>query len=163
MTEPASWELALYEAEKTCHLRLAKILGLTDGVDAFIGSNGGKVDCAVFDIGYAMTGEVFGFAADKYHFRGRVDLYSRDRKQIQIWIMRILKAMPIARQQSVTDDLTRESNVYCFRTAPETKTVEEITTVELKKDKQENGVPVWTTAVQFDIVFSAGKRAPAQA
>lgn len=163
MTKPASWELAMTEAELVCHRRLCDILGLTDGTDAFISTNGGRVECAVFDIGYSESGDVFGFPADKYHFRGRVDFYSRERKTIQKWIMRILAAMPIGKTQSVTDDLYRNTCVYCFRTAPVARAVEEITTVELKAKKDAEGVPVFTTAVLFDIVFGAGERAPKQA
>ena len=161
--QPTSWKKALTEAERICHRRLCAILGLTDGVDAFISTNGGRYDCAVFDIGYAETGDVFGFAANRYHFRGRVDLYNRNRDLIQEQVMKILEAMPIGQNQSVTDDLYRNTCVAVFRTAPITRAVEEITTVELKAKKDDEGVAVFTTAVHFDIVFSAGVRAPVQA
>ena len=90
--EPLQAEDALWEAEDICYRRVLEILGLTDGVDAFISTNGGRYDCAVFDIGSPKSGEVFGFPASKFHWRGRLDLYSRNRRLIQKWIMRLLLA-----------------------------------------------------------------------
>ena len=159
--EPILAEDALYEAENICYRRVLEILGLTDGVNAFISTNGGRYDCAVFDIGSPKSGEVFGFPASKFHWRGRLDLYSRNRRLVQKWIMRLLLAMPIGTTQPVSSDLAENTTVEVFRIAPQEGCIDEITTVELKSKKDADGVPVFTTSVIFDIVFTVGARSPA--
>ena len=160
--EPENAEEALFEAEEICHNRLCEILGLTSGVNSFISTNGGSYDCCVFDIGSVKTGETFGFPASKFHWRGRLDMYSRDRRQIQRWIMRLLLAMPVGTTQPVTSDLSHETIVDVFRIAPQEGCIDEITTVELKAKKDESGIVVFTTSVEFDIVFNIGARSPKQ-
>ena len=159
--EPLQAEDALWEAEDICYRRVLEILGLTDGVDAFISTNGGRYDCAVFDIGSPKSGEVFGFPASKFHWRGRLELYSRNRRLIQKWIMRLLLAMPIGTTQPVASDLATDTIVEVFRIAPQERCIDEITTVELKAKKDADGVAVFTTSVEFDIVFTVGARSPA--
>ena len=159
--EPMKAEDALWEAEGVCFRRLCEVLGLTEGVDAFISVNGGRYDCAVFDIGSPRSGEVFGFPATKFHWRGKLDFYSRDRRQIQRWIMRLLLAMPIGTTQPVSRDLATDTIVEVFRLAPQERCIDEITTVELKSKKDEEGVAVFTTSAEFDIVFTVGARSPA--
>jgi len=158
MLEPNSIETALNEAEATCHARLCQILGLTSGVDCFISTNGGRTDCAVFDIGYPQSGEQMGFKASVYHFRGQIDLYSRNRRQIQCWLMRLIAAMPISPTQSASNDLDGASTVQTLRIAPETQAIAEITTTELKNNAAEKGVEVFNTSVKLDIVFTIGPR-----
>ena len=75
--------------------------------------------------------------------------------------MRLLLAMPIGTTQPVKDDLSRNTIVSVFRIAPQERCIDEITTVELKSKKDEDGVAVFTTSVEFDIVFSVGARSPA--
>ena len=159
--KPLQAEDALWEAEDICFRRVCEIIGLEKGVNAFVSTNGGRYDCAVFDIGSPKSGEVFGFPASKFHWRGRLDLYSRDRRLIQRWLMRLLLAMPIGTTQPVKDDLSRDTIVSVFRIAPQERCIDEITTVELKSKKDEDGVAVFTTSVEFDIVFSVGARSPA--
>lgn len=159
---PAKFEDALWEAEDICARRICDIIGKTLGVDCFISTNGGKYECAVFDIGYLCTGTQAGFPSSAYHFRGRLDLYNRQRRSIQKDIMRLLEGMPLGTTQAVPNDLGTTTNVMCLRIAPKEKGVDEITTVELKANKDDKGVPVFTTAVEFDIVFDAGARATAQ-
>lgn len=159
MTSPIQAELALTEAEKTCFKKMVEILGLHgDGIDAFIGTNGGKVECIVFDIGYPQTGETQGFVAKNFHFRGKVDLYSRNRETIQRWIMRTLLSMPIGPTQSASNELDVDTTVQRFRIAPETRAVTEITTTELKNAPNVAGVNVFTASIDFDIVFTIGTR-----
>lgn len=160
-TEPLKAEDALWEAEGVCYRKVCEILGLEDGVNAFISTNGGRYDCAVFDIGSPKSGDQFGFPASKFHWRGRLDLYSRDRRQVQRWIMRLLLAMPIGTTQPVARDLADSTTVEVFRIAPQEGCVEEITTVQLKSKKDEEGVAVFTTSVDFDIVFTVGTRSAA--
>lgn len=158
MKYPNSIDTALTEAEQTCHRRLCEILGLTDGVDAFISVNGGKVECAVFDIGSPWTGDVMAFPSNTFHFRAQCDLYSRNRKTIQKWIMRILYSMPIAPTQSQSNDLDPNSNVSIFRVVPDSSAVSPITTTELKYAAQEKGITAFTATVMFDVVFCIGER-----
>lgn len=157
-TEPNQAEAALEEAEQICARRLCEILGLKFSVDFFISTNGGRVDCAVFDIGTPWTGDVMAFPATKFHWRGVVDLYSRDRRMIQKWIMRTILAMPIAPTQSQTDDLRGDTNVSVFRIPPEPNSIAEITTVELRSGANEKGIDVFTSSIKFDIIFDVGKR-----
>ena len=82
-TAPISWEDAMWQAEDACALKLAEVMGLKPKTDIFTGiKSDNAVDCAVFDIGKPETGDQFGYVADHFHFRGQVDLYSRDRRQI---------------------------------------------------------------------------------
>ena len=53
------------------------------------------------------------------------------------------------------------TTVEVFRIAPQEGCVEEITTVQLKSKKDEEGVAVFTTSVDFDIVFTVGTRSAA--
>lgn len=158
--DPTMWEKALIEAEKDCHAVICQVLGLTSGLDCFISLNAGKVECAVWDIGYPETGETMGFPATTYHFRGQLDLYSRDREKIQRWIMRLLYAFPMRTTQSTRFDLPDGSCVEGLRLAPITKCITEITTTELKQAKDQKGVEAFTATAYFDILFNAGGRLP---
>lgn len=158
MTQPIQQDKALTEAEKTCFRTLCEILGVTDGVDAFISTNGGRAECIVFDIGYCQTGETQAFPATTLHFRGKVDLYSRNRETIQKWIMQMILALPISPTQSQSNALDAVTTVRTFRLAPETRNPTEITTTELKNEPSKTGITVFTASADFDIVFSIGKR-----
>ena len=117
---PSSWDEALKEAEDACLAALCTILGLRVGVDAFLSVNPGKTDCAVFDIGRPRSGVVLGFPATTFHYRGQVDFYSRDRRLIQRWDMRLLGAMPIGTTQPTHGaSIADVCNVESFRIAPE--------------------------------------------
>lgn len=164
MKRPIESERALEEAEMTCHKKVTELLGLTSGVDSFIATNGGRTDCAVFDIGSPWTGEVAGFGAEVQHWRATLDFYSRDRKQVQRWIMRLMLGMPIQPEQGVANDLTKVSTVEVFRFTPETNYVSEISTTELvfrtkdaKGQDAEKKVEVWTAKATFDVVFRIGR------
>ena len=156
---PSSWDEALKEAEDACLAALCTILGLRVGVDAFLSVNPGKTDCAVFDIGRPRSGVVLGFPATTFHYRGQVDFYSRDRRLIKRWDMRLLGAMPIGTTQPTHGaSIADVCNVESFRIAPEDNGIGEIATTELKTAKGADGINVFTQAVQFDIVFTAGPR-----
>lgn len=159
MKEPNQKELAIYEAEQTCFKKLIEILGLQgDGIDAFISTNGGKVECVVFDIGFPQTGETQGFPATRFHWRASLDMYSRTRKVIQVWLMRLLLKLPNAPTQGVSQELFDGTTVSHFRIAPETRAISEITTTELKANPAVAGVNVFTATVAFDVVFTIGER-----
>lgn len=160
---PSRWEDAMIEAEDACWRKTTEILGLTCGVDSFTGiKSDNAVECAVFDIGKPESGEQFGFTSDKFHFRGQVDLYSRNRQEIMRWVMKLIGAMPIQTRQS-TEAKIPNSNVYCFRIQPLGNCMNVITTVEIPvgKIRDNTKVEVFTTSVFFDIVFFAGERTPA--
>lgn len=157
--KPTEWNAALEEAEAACLAALCTILNLRAGTDAFLSVNPGKPDCAVFDIGRPRSGAVLGFPATKFHYRGQVDFYSRDRRLIQNWDMRLIGAMPIGTTQPTHGATIGDiSNVESFRIAPEDNAIGEIATTELKTAKGVDGINVFTQAVQFDIVFYAGER-----
>jgi len=158
MIDPSKAELALTEAEATCHAKICEVLGLQSGVDCFISTNPGKVECAVFDVGFPWTGDVMGWKSNVYHWRGQLDLYSRNRRTVQVWIMRLLMAMPIGPTQSQSNELDATTNVRTFRIAPEANAITEIKTTELKDAANVKGVEVFTASVNFDIIFRAGPR-----
>lgn len=160
---PVSFENALTEAEMLCHLKIAEVLGLSDGVDAFICLNPGRTDCAVWDIGGLQTGEQTGFPAEMYHFRGQLELYSRSRQQIQRWIMRLIAAFPLTRWQGVSDEMARETCVDVLRIAPESNAVSAISTTEVHSGTNEKTIPCFTATLQFDIVFGTGARSASEA
>ena len=152
------FEDALFQAERDCFDKFNEILGLREGVNSFISTNKGVLDCAVFDIGYPETGEMMGFPSDCFHWRGQADLYNRDRRQIQRWLMRLVGAMPIGTVQATNERMREGSNVYCFRIMPITNGISEIVTTTLKCGAGDKGVEVFTSTVIFDIVFNAGSR-----
>lgn len=159
MSEPIQQDEALYEAERTCFDKLVQVMGLQgEGIDAFISTNGGKVECAVFDIGYPQTGETTGFPATTHHWRAQLEMYSRNRRQLQKWIMRLMLAFPNAPTQGVASELYQNTTVKVLRIAPETRAVSEITTTELKSDPAKAGVNAFTCSVAFDVVFTIGRR-----
>lgn len=158
MVEPNKQEDALIEAEKICHAKVCEILGLQSGVDCFISTNPGKTDCAIFDIGFLWTGDQAGWPSQVYHFRAKLDLYSRNRAKVQRWLMRLLLAMPISPWQGQSNELDQTTTVRTFRIAPESNGVGEITTTELKEAANVNGVEVFTAGVNFDIIFGVGTR-----
>lgn len=158
MIDPNSIETALTEAEDTCHEKLCQILGLTKGVDCFVSINGGRVECAVFDIGYPQAGEVMGFEACVYHFRGQLDLYSRNRRTLQKWLMALIANMPISPTQGASNELDGISTVQTLRIAPESNSIAEISTTELKDAAKEKAITAFTTTVKLDIVFTIGPR-----
>lgn len=160
---PTDYESALTEAEMLCHLAICDALALTDGVDAFISLNPGRTDCAVFDIGNLQTGEQMGFPATSFHFRGQLELYSRDRRRLQVWLMRLIAAFPMSRWQGVDDRLARETCVDVLRIAPESNAVSAISTAPISVGTNEKPIECWTATVQFDIVFSTGERPSADA
>ena len=159
-TAPISWEDAMWQAEDACALKLAEVMGLKPKNDIFTGiKSDNAVDCAVFDIGKPETGDQFGYVADHFHFRGQVDLYSRDRRQIMKWVMRIFGSMPMHTCQA-TEAKLPNSNVECFRVQPVNNCMNVITTVEIPVGKiaDNRKVEVFTTSVFFDIVFFGGQR-----
>lgn len=161
--KPTSWDDSMIEAEDACARKLAEVMGLIAGLEFFTGiKSDSAVDCAVFDIGKPESGDRFGFVADHFHFRGQVDLYNRDRRQIMRWIMRIFGSMPMQTSQATACKLPN-TNVECFRVQPLNNSMNVITTVEIPVGKIADlkKVEVFTTSVFFDIVFFAGERPPA--
>ena len=51
-----------------------------------------------------------------------------------------------------------DTNVVCFRIAPETEAVSAISTQEIEPQKGAAKIPVYVCVVQFDVVFNAGRR-----
>lgn len=153
-----AFEDAMTAAERDCLDKLCEILGVREGVSAFLSTNGGALDCVVFDIGYPETGETMGFPADTFHWRGQLDVYNRSRRQIQKWLMRLVAAMPIGTEQSTAERMREGSNVLCLRIQPVTNAIGEITTTSLKFGAGDKGVEVYTSTIIFDIVFNAGSR-----
>ena len=161
---PIVFENCICDAEEACLRKLCDILGLAYGVTAFAGIKSDKaVECAVFDIGRPEDPQVFGFTATSFYFKGQVDLFSRNRKQIQRWVARLMQAMPIQTAQATRVKMPEGSNVEQFRITANGMPVNDITTVDLPVGSEEDGktVEVFTTAVFFDIIFTTGTRVSA--
>lgn len=147
-------EDALFNAERDCLLKLCEILGVHEGRDAFISVNKGLADCVVFDIGSPETGDVFAFPANTYHWRGKLDIYNRDRKSVQRSLMRLVAALPTKSSQGTAEMMPPNSNVSQFRLAPIPQAVSEITTAELKVGNSEKTLATFTASATFDIIFN---------
>lgn len=163
MTEPTSFEKSLCEAEAACFDALCRIIGLRPGVNAFVGSNRGRTDCAVFDIGAIQTGDQTTYRAGVFHFRGQCDLYSRDRRTLQVWLMRIVAALPVQRHGGTESFLRADTNVIQFRIVPDPTSVSAISTTDVETATAERKITVNTATVTLDIVFRAGTRDTAAA
>lgn len=150
--KPCEFEDAMGAAEIACAQHIVKNTGMT----VCVGTNDkGLVDCAVFDIGYLQTGEHATFPAGAYHFRARLDIYRRTRKDVQKAIMRLLASFPINADVNAAADLRENSNVIVFRIAPVTQGVSEITTADVQQVKDAKPIRCWTATALFDVVFRA--------
>jgi hypothetical protein len=156
--KPASFEGALGAAEDACFEALCTILDLKAGQSAFVGANDGRLDCIVFDIGAIQTGDQMTYRANKFHYRGQCDLYNRDRRRLQSWIMAIVAALPVQRFGGCESFLRSDTNVIQFRVVPEATAVSGVRTTEIETGTNTKTIPVYTATVSFDIVFLAGDR-----
>ena len=163
MTDPSTFEASLGEAEDACFEALCRILDVRGGVNAFIGANDGRTDCMVFDIGQIQTGDAATYRAERFHFRGQADLYNRNRRTLQAWLMRIVAALPVQRHGGTDSFLRAETNVVQFRIVPQPTAVGAITSVDIETATAGKKVATFTATVTFDIVFKAGPRPTAAA
>ena len=158
MIDPSTFEASLGEAEDACFEALCRILDLRVGVTAFIGANDGRPDCAVFDIGALQTGDMTTYRAERFHFRGQVDLYNRNRRTLQVWLMRIVAALPVQRHGGTESFLRTDTNVIQFRVVPEPTAISDIKSADIETATAGKKIPTNTATVTFDIVFKAGVR-----
>ena len=140
---------ALAEAEATCVRKIAEVLGLRVGVDAFTFDNPGVMDCAVFDIGYLQTGEQMAFPAGVFNFRAQCDFYNRSRAKLQKWLGKLMNALPISPWQGRTDEIRAEGNVITLRFAPVTNGIGQIRATSL-----DNG-DTYLCETHLDVVFTS--------
>jgi hypothetical protein len=144
----------LHDAELQCMDRIAEALGLRVGVNAFIGLHPGLSDCVVWDIGFLYTGDQASFPANTFHWRGKLELYSRTRQQIQRWIMALLRSFPIAPVHGRATMETGEGPVRILRIAPENGGVGEIATQTVKQHDKDPGRETFYCPANFDVVFT---------
>jgi len=150
--KPCTFDESLMLAEIACAQHVHKTTGMT----VCVGTNDdGRTDCAVFDIGYLQTGEHATFKASAYHFRAKLDIYRRARRDVQLAIMQLLKTFPINADVNAMDDLRENSNVINFRLSPQTQGVSEITTVDVQQKKDQRTIRCFTATALFDVVFRA--------
>ena len=150
--KPCTFDESLMLAEIACAQHVHKTTGMT----VCVGTNkDGRTDCAVFDIGYLQTGEHATFKASAYHFRAKLDIYRRARKDVQLAIMRLLQSFPINADVNAMDDLRENSNVINFRLSPQTQGISEITTCNVQQVKDAKPIPCFTATALFDVVFRA--------
>ena len=109
----------------------------------------------MFDIGYLYTGEHATYQARAFHFRAKLDICRRVRKDVQVAVMNILRHFPINADMNADADLRQSSNVIVFRIAPQTQGIGEITTVDMQQVKDKRPVRCFSCTVQFDVVFRA--------
>lgn len=146
-----SYEESLTFAEEVSAGYIAEKLGIPDHA-FFLGVNPGNADCAVFDIGQNYTGDLNTFLAPCAHFRAQLDLYSRDRAELQKLIMRCRRFMPIDAEHD-PDGLLERGNVIQLRLSPEAANPSAIKTVELEISTDQKKIAAWTVTVTFDVVF----------
>lgn len=163
MTDPSTFEASLGEAEDACFDALCRILDIRPGVSAFIGANDGRPDCMVFDIGALQTGDMTTYRAERFHFRGQADLYNRNRRKLQVWLMRIVAGLPVQRFGGTESFLRADTNVIQFRVVPEPTAVSAVTSADIETGTAGKKIPTFAATVTFDIVFKAGARDTAAA
>ena len=144
----------LSDAERQCLDRIAEALGLRVGVDAFFVPHPGLSDCVVWDIGYLYTGDQAAFPANMYHWRGKLELYSRTRQQIQRWIVSLLRSFPIAPAHGRAMMDVGEGPVKILRIAPENGGIGEIATQTVKQHEKDPGRETFYCPASFDVVFT---------
>lgn len=142
-------EEAMTKAEEACALHLQSFLGCKIYLDA----NPDNPDCGVFNIGYMYTGEHNAFRASAYHFRGQLELFCRNRHELQRMVMRLLDHFPVNRDCDEGSPLRETSNVMCLRLPIETRAVDTILRTDIQTRKDANPILTYTTTVQFDVVF----------
>lgn len=150
--KPCIFDDALSEAETACAQHIYQTTGMTVCVAT---NDRGLTDCAVFDIGHLQTGEHATYQASAYHFRAKLDIYRRNRREVQQAIMRILATFPINADVNAMADLRENSNVIVFRLSPQTQGVGEITTTDVQQVKDAKTIRCFTATVLFDVVFRA--------
>ena len=150
--KPCTFEDALSEAEIACVEHIRKTIEMTVCVAV---NDRGLTDCAVFDIGHLQTGEQATYQASVYHFRAKLDICRRNRREVQKAIMRILATFPINADVNAMDELRENSNVIVFRLSPQTQGIGEITTVDMQQVKDAKTIRCSTATVLFDVVFRA--------
>lgn len=151
-------EDALADAENQCLRKLGETLALRPGDGIFCALQPGRTDCAVFDVGYLYTGDQAGYPANVFHFRAKLDLYSRDRAKLQRWLMRLFLTFPVGPSNSRSNEMMGEGPVINFRLAPESTGVGEISTIAVKQSADDPGRETFYCVAKFDVVFSAAER-----
>ena len=150
--KPCTFDESLETAETACAQHIHKTTGMTVCVAT---NDKGLTDCTVFDIGYLQTGEHATYKAKAYHFTAKLDIYRRNRRDVQRAIMRLLATFPINADVNAMDDLRENSNVIVFRLSPQTQGVSEITTVDMQQTKDAKPIRCFTATALFDVVFRA--------
>lgn len=142
---------AMTRAEIACGEHLAKFLG----VPVYLDANPDNPDCGVFNIGYMYTGEHNAYRASAYHFRGTLELFCRNRTELQRTIMRLLDHYPINADCRADDELRQTSNVLVFRIPLETRAVGEVVRTDIQTKKDAKPILTYNATVSFDVVFQA--------
>ena len=146
-----SYEESLTLAEEVCAGYIAEKIGFPNHA-FFLGVNDGIAECAVFDIGQSYTGDLNTFQSPCAHFRAQLELYSRNRAELQRLIMRCRRFMPIDADHD-PDGLLERGNVIQLRLSAEAANPSAIKTVEIELKTDKKKLPVWTVTVSFDVVF----------
>lgn len=142
------FEDTLTEAEKAC----AAIVARTFAGKTYRALNPGDPECQVFDIGQMMnTGSTTTFDAAAYHFRAKLEIFRRDRTALQRDIMKCVRTLPFDQDAEAIED----TNLLCFRIAPEAVPVSEITVTDVSPDKDVKSIGCFTATILFDVVFQA--------
>lgn len=146
-----NFEDSLEAAEIACKQHLERKLGFK--IMRSVGV--GLPDEAVFDIGHLQTGEQMSYPAGAFHWRAQLDIYRRDRPELQRCIMRVIQSFPINRDMNADDELRETSNVELFRIALETNAVGTITRTDVTPPKATNSTQTNVVTILFDVVFRA--------
>ena len=151
---PNDYEGSLEQAEYACFQELTNLLELQEGISATIGFPLGFPDSMTWRIAALGAGDTMTFPASAHYFRGRLDLYNRDRAALQRWIMRLVSHFPVHHAYNSDNPTRADANIVHFRISPERNAIGDITTTTVETSNS-GPVPTWTVAILFDVVFIA--------
>jgi len=153
MKNPDTYEESMTQAEAACTALISELLELRIGQDMNIGVHNGAANGATFDIGGVLIGDTVTFNAQVHTFRASLDVYNRDRAQLQKWIMRLLHNLPINQDYRPASPLREDTNVMQLRVVPSSSSVGKIRPTTVEPKGSATAVPTWTCTIHFDVVF----------
>ena len=148
---PCATHEAMTFAEKACARAIEQYL--PDDMPMFRFENPGRTDCAVFDIGTPMNGDLFATKAKSLPYSAKLTLYRRDHDALQAAIMHLVSSFPVNADLSADHELRETSNVILLRVSVGGSPISAISREEIEV---RNGQSVSTCRVDitFDVVFA---------
>jgi hypothetical protein len=166
ISNPASFDTSLTEAERASFGVICRIIGATEGIDAFIGANPQRgAEAAVWTLDRIKTEDVVLVPDPRcYNFYGTLRIYGRDRAEVQRKMMAVVRNTPMRQEGGARwhADLIDGTNIEQMRVNGESGCASAVT-VETMAIRAENGaetrdVQVWAASMSLEVVFSAGSK-----